>query len=143
MDEVCRRWMWVRLLQIATLHVGPILMSHWLTCLVMRFDAAGSAVSSPSTTSSVPELLTQLVPRRPRCLRPSRDGYLRLIALRGAVKGGEVAAIVDCPVCGEQVDPEDAPASDTYDDQTYVFSSDACRDAFLADPGRYVGNTGS
>ena len=54
-----------------------------------------------------------------------------------------MAAIVDCPVCGEQVDPEDAPASDTYDDQTYVFSSDSCRDAFRADPGRYVGNTGS
>ena len=34
-------WMWVRHLQIATLHVGPILMSHWLTCFVMRFDAAG------------------------------------------------------------------------------------------------------
>ena len=64
-------------------------------------------------------------------------------AQESAVQGGEVAPIVDCPVCGEQVDPEDAPASDTYDDQTYVFSSDSCRDAFRADPGRYVGNTGS
>ena len=54
-----------------------------------------------------------------------------------------MAAIVDCPVCGMQVDPENAPASDTYDDQTYVFCSTACRDAFRTDPGQYVGNTGS
>jgi YHS domain-containing protein len=54
-----------------------------------------------------------------------------------------MANTVECPVCGEQVDPDNAPASDTYDDQTYVFSSTTCRDAFAKDPGRYVGNTGS
>jgi len=54
-----------------------------------------------------------------------------------------MAEMVDCPVCGTPVDPADAPASDTFDDQTYVFSSTECRDAFQADPGRYVGNTGS
>jgi YHS domain-containing protein len=42
-----------------------------------------------------------------------------------------------------QVDPDNAPASETYDAQTYVFCSTECRDAFRADPGRYVGNTGS
>ena len=51
--------------------------------------------------------------------------------------------LVECPVCGMQVDPDNVPASDTYDDQTYVFCSTEHRDAFRADPGRYVGNTGS
>ena len=54
-----------------------------------------------------------------------------------------MANTVECPVCGQQVDPASAPASGTYDDQTYVFSSTECRDAFMKDPGRYVGNTGS
>lgn len=54
-----------------------------------------------------------------------------------------MAYTVECPVCGMPVDPDNAPASDTYDDQTYVFSSTDCRDAFVKDPGRYVGNTGS
>lgn len=51
--------------------------------------------------------------------------------------------IVTCPVCGMEIDQEQAPASGTYDDQTYYFCSQGCRDAFMADPGRYVGNTGS
>ncbi|HEY3340087.1 MAG TPA: YHS domain-containing protein [Propionicimonas sp.] len=54
-----------------------------------------------------------------------------------------MANSVECPVCGQEVDPDNAPATDTYDDQTYVFSSTECRDAFVKDPGRYVGNTGS
>lgn len=54
-----------------------------------------------------------------------------------------MANTVECPVCGIEVDPADAPATATYDDQTYVFSSTKCRDAFVADPGSYVGNTGS
>ena len=33
-----------------------------------------------------------------------------------------MANTVECPVCGQQVDPDNAPASDTYDDQTSVFS---------------------
>ena len=47
-----------------------------------------------------------------------------------------------CPVCGMTVDPQTA-LSATHDDQTYHFCSEGCRDAFVRDPGRYVGNTGS
>lgn len=50
---------------------------------------------------------------------------------------------VQCPVCGMAVDSESAPASATHDAQTYYFCSEGCRDQFLADPGSYVGNTGS
>ena len=48
-----------------------------------------------------------------------------------------------CPVCGMEIEQDKAPASATYDDQTYFFCSTGCHDAFVADPGRYVGNTGS
>jgi len=49
----------------------------------------------------------------------------------------------ECPVCGTPVDERNPGATATHDAQTYQFCSTACRDAFLADPGRYVGNTGS
>ncbi len=48
----------------------------------------------------------------------------------------------ECPVCGMTVDPQTAPSA-THDAQTYYFCSEGCRDQFVADPGRYVGNTGS
>jgi YHS domain-containing protein len=47
-----------------------------------------------------------------------------------------------CPVCGMPVDRATAPTA-THDAQTYYFCSTGCRDAFVADPGSYVGNTGS
>lgn len=49
---------------------------------------------------------------------------------------------VTCPVCKMPVDPGSAPVA-THDAQTYYFCSESCRDAFIADPGSYVGNTGS
>ena len=49
---------------------------------------------------------------------------------------------VDCPVCGEPVDPRSAPSA-SYDEQTYSFSSEGCRGQFVDDPGSFVGNTGS
>lgn len=50
---------------------------------------------------------------------------------------------VECPVCGTEVDQDNAPATAIYDAQTYYFCCDDCRDKFVADPGSYVGNTGS
>lgn len=47
-----------------------------------------------------------------------------------------------CPVCGMPVD-QDSPWTAVHDAQTYVFCSRECRDAFVADPARFVGNTGS
>ena len=47
-----------------------------------------------------------------------------------------------CPVCGMEVDRANAPSA-VHDAQTYYFCSRGCRDAFVADPAHYVGNTGS
>lgn len=42
------------------------------------------------------------------------------------------------PVCGMRVDPEEAVASVEHDGETYHFCSEACRDAFIADPAAYL-----
>lgn len=51
--------------------------------------------------------------------------------------------IAVCPVCGMEFPQSQAGATAVHDAQTYYFCSTGCREAFLADPGRYVGNTGS
>ena len=38
------------------------------------------------------------------------------------------------PVCGMRIEAEDAAATAEYEGKTYYFCSQACRDAFLADP---------
>lgn len=42
------------------------------------------------------------------------------------------------PVCGMSVDREDAPAQAHYDDNTYYFCANGCRDEFLANPLVFV-----
>ena len=48
------------------------------------------------------------------------------------------AATVKDPVCGMYVDPEHAAASETYGGKTYHFCATHCRDAFKAEPEKYV-----
>jgi len=42
------------------------------------------------------------------------------------------------PVCGMDVDPKTAAATETYKGKTYHFCSRACRSAFQGDPERYL-----
>lgn len=46
--------------------------------------------------------------------------------------------MVTDPVCGMQIDPDDAAGSEEYQGTTYHFCSQACLDAFRADPASYV-----
>jgi Cu+-exporting ATPase len=41
------------------------------------------------------------------------------------------------PVCGMEIDPSNAAASEEYEGQTYYFCSQSCHEKFLADPGQY------
>lgn len=41
------------------------------------------------------------------------------------------------PVCGMQVDPARAAASETHEGRTFYFCSEGCHQAFLKDPHRY------
>jgi len=49
-----------------------------------------------------------------------------------------VAETVTDPVCGMQINPEDAVASEEHSGRTYYFCSPGCHSAFLSDPDRYI-----
>jgi adenylate cyclase len=46
-------------------------------------------------------------------------------------------AMVTDPVCGMRIDSGDAAATAEHEGRTYYFCSEACRDAFVADPKAY------
>ncbi|HEX6206792.1 MAG TPA: heavy metal translocating P-type ATPase [Actinomycetota bacterium] len=45
------------------------------------------------------------------------------------------------PVCGMEIDPAGAAASEEHEGHMYFFCSTGCRDAFVADPERFTGST--
>jgi P-type Cu+ transporter len=48
-------------------------------------------------------------------------------------------AMAKDPVCGTEVDPQQAAATSEYQGTTYYFCSAGCKQAFDQDPQRYVG----
>ena len=46
--------------------------------------------------------------------------------------------MVEDPVCGMRIDPDDAAANAEHEGKRYYFCSQTCYDAFVADPGRYA-----
>ena len=47
-------------------------------------------------------------------------------------------AMVTDPVCGMQIDTEEAAATADHGGVTYYFCSQACHDAFVADPASFM-----
>ena len=47
-------------------------------------------------------------------------------------------AMATDPVCGMQVDSDDAPATAEYEGKAYYFCSQACHDRFVADPAFFT-----
>jgi YHS domain-containing protein len=52
-------------------------------------------------------------------------------------KGASMAMVTD-PVCGMQIDSDDAAGSEERDGKMYYFCSQTCHDAFVADPASYI-----
>jgi Cu+-exporting ATPase len=48
-------------------------------------------------------------------------------------------ATVKDPVCGMEIDPEDAAATSDYQGATYYFCAVACKESFDAEPTKYLG----
>jgi Cu+-exporting ATPase len=48
-----------------------------------------------------------------------------------------MADLVKDPVCGMEINPQQAAATEEHDGQTFYFCSDDCHQKFLADPHRY------
>jgi YHS domain-containing protein len=46
--------------------------------------------------------------------------------------------MVTDPVCGMRIDSDDAAATAEHEGKTYHFCSEACCDAFVADPFAYA-----
>jgi len=53
-------------------------------------------------------------------------------------KDEEMAKVKD-PVCGMEIDPKQAAASEKYHGKTYYFCSSDCHDNFKAEPEKYTG----
>ena len=49
-----------------------------------------------------------------------------------------MADTVTDPVCGMQISPDDAVATEERHGRIYYFCSSGCHDAFLQDPDRYI-----
>ena len=47
-------------------------------------------------------------------------------------------AMVTDPVCGMRIDSEEAAGTAEYGGTTFSFCSQACHDAFVANPSEYV-----
>ena len=43
------------------------------------------------------------------------------------------------PVCGMDVQPENAAATSDYEGETYYFCAEGCKQKFDADPAKYLG----
>jgi Cu+-exporting ATPase len=48
-----------------------------------------------------------------------------------------MADMVKDPVCGMEIRPEDAAATEVHEGRTFYFCSEACHRAFISDPHRY------
>jgi Cu+-exporting ATPase len=46
--------------------------------------------------------------------------------------------MVTDPVCGMEIDENQAPAMTEFEGQAYYFCSESCRDEFEMNPGRYA-----
>ena len=46
--------------------------------------------------------------------------------------------MVEDPVCGMRIDPDDAAGTAEYEGKRYYFCSETCHDAFVANPATYV-----
>lgn len=55
-----------------------------------------------------------------------------------AVRQEDAMAMTTDPVCGMKIDTEDAVATAEFEGKTYYFCSQACHDAFVADPAAYA-----
>ena len=57
---------------------------------------------------------------------------------RGPIRKEEAMATVRDPVCGMEIDPATAVASEEYEATTYYFCSQSCHDSFTARPEKYA-----
>ena len=79
-------------------------------------------------------------PQRHPASRPNLRVFrsISIACLFEALTRENLMAMVVDPVCGMHIDDEEAAGTVEYEGTTYSFCSQACHDAFVANPSEYV-----
>lgn len=102
--------------------------------------AAAMALSSLSVVANANRLRTYGVPSLAESTTGPSAAEIRVEAHEALSPKGRttMATTVKDPVCGMDIDPGTAAASEEYEGKTYYFCSQACHNQFKADPGRFA-----
>jgi Cu+-exporting ATPase len=79
--------------------------------------------------------------RVPSCSLPAEDETTDRVDVEVHQHQGhkeDVMATVKDPVCGMEIDPATAAASEEYEGKTYYFCSEGCHQRFVAAPAQYA-----
>jgi Cu+-exporting ATPase len=98
--------------------------------------AAAMALSSLSVVTNANRLRTYRAPSLPARGAPLDRVDVEVHKHEG--RREEAMATVKDPVCGMEIDPATAAASEEYEGQTYFFCSESCHQRFVATPDRYA-----
>jgi Cu+-exporting ATPase len=98
--------------------------------------AAAMALSSLSVVTNANRLRTYRAPELPSTER-TRDHVNVEVHEQETRKEDDMATVTD-PVCGMEIDPETAAASEEYESQTYYFCSESCHQRFMETPDKYA-----
>jgi Cu+-exporting ATPase len=98
------------------------------------FAAAAMAASSLSVVTNANRLRGFKGPAVAGGARPV-TGAVRVEVGERAPTREDMMATVKDPVCGMEIDPATAAASEEYEGTTYYFCSQGCHDSFIAEPG--------
>jgi YHS domain-containing protein len=55
-------------------------------------------------------------------------------------RGGTIMKVID-PVCGMEIEAQEAAGQSVYNGQTYYFCSPGCKKAFDKEPEKYLGGS--
>jgi len=100
--------------------------------------AAAMAASSLSVVTNANRLRGFNGPTVARGARPVADAIRVEVGERRPTREKDMMATVKDPVCGMEIDPAAAAASEGYRGTTYYFCSQGCHDSFIAEPEKYA-----
>jgi hypothetical protein len=144
--EASFQWTYTTILNI--LFIGVFFVLYWLSRNQKRLGGGAGYATDPVCgmqvqTSAAPATAQHAGHTYYFCSDSCRERFVEdpeRYTDPGAQPGGMSAASSDTvmdPVCGMTIDPEDAAATCTFEDETYHFCSNDCARTFDQAPARY------